>query len=92
MIYLALNMDTRGWGDLITSSLRGDHGTDPYAVMRSARPQADFIDRAADAALIVVHERGFARLSDETMAVLNSAYELAEKQPRYTIYRGYVAR
>jgi hypothetical protein len=92
MIYLALNMDTRNWGDLITSSLRGDHGTDPYAVMRSPRPQADFIDRAADAALIVVHERGFARLSDETMAVLNSAYEVAERQPRYTIYRGYVAR
>ena len=92
MIYLALNMDTRSWGDLITSSLRGDHGTDPYAVMRSPRPQADFLDRAADAALIVVHERGFARLSDETMAVLNSTYEVAEKQPRYTLYRGYVAR
>ncbi|MEP6775638.1 MAG: hypothetical protein ABJA50_08585 [Chloroflexota bacterium] len=92
MIFLALNMDTRDWRDLIASSLRGDHGTDPYAVMRSARPQADFLERAANAALIVVHERGFARLSDQTLAVLNATYELAEKQPRYTLYRGQVAR
>ena len=88
MIYLGLNMDTRDWGDLIVSSLRGDHGNDPYAVMRSARPQADFLERAASAALIVVHERGFARLSDATTALLNSTYKVAEKQPRYTLYRG----
>jgi hypothetical protein len=88
MIYLGLNMDTRDWGDLISSSLRGDHGNDPYAVMQSARPQADFLERAANAALIVVHERGVARLSTATTALLETTYKVAEKQPRYTIYRG----
>ncbi len=88
MIYLGLSLDTRDWGDLIDSSLRGDHGDDPYAVMRSPIPQADFLERSTLVSLIVVHERGFARLSPATTQTLQSLYKIAEQQPRYTIYRG----
>jgi hypothetical protein len=88
MLYLGLDLDTRDWADLIGASVRGEHGNDPYAVMQSARPQADFLERASLASLIVVHERGLARLSDATVQVLESTYKVAERQSRYTIYRG----
>lgn len=88
MISLGLNLDTRDWGDLISSALHGDHGNDPYAVMQSARPQADFLERAAIAPLIVIHERGFVRLSPVTQAAIDATYKVAEQQSRYTIYRG----
>lgn len=88
MISLGLNLDTRDWGDLISSALHGDHGNDPYKVMQSARPQADFLERAALAPLIVIHERGFVRLSPDTQAKIDATYKVAEQQSRYTIYRG----
>ncbi|MGA7732939.1 MAG: hypothetical protein WCD37_16905 [Chloroflexia bacterium] len=91
MIYLGLDLDTRDWGDLIGASVRGEHGNDPYAVMQSVRPQADFLARASLASLIVVHERGLARLSDATVQALESTYKVAERQSRYTIYRGNVS-
>jgi hypothetical protein len=88
MLYLGLDLDTRDWGDLIGASVRGEHSNDPYAVMQSARPQADFLARASLAPLIVVHERGLARLSDATVQALEATYKVAERQSRYTIYRG----
>jgi hypothetical protein len=91
MLSLGLDLDTRDWGDLIGAALRGEHGDDPYAVMQSARPQADFLERASLASLIVVHERGLARLADSTVQALEAAYQIAERQPRYTIYRGSTA-
>jgi hypothetical protein len=88
MIYLGLDMGNRDWGDLISASLRGDHGSDAYAVMHLPAPQADFLDRARQAAMIVVHDHGFARLTDETVAALSTIARIDQQQaPSYTIYR-----
>jgi hypothetical protein len=87
MLYLGLELDTRDWGDLFAASLRGEHSNDPYVVMQSSRPQADFLQRAALASIVVVHDRGAARLTDNTLEVLERVYNAAEQQPRYTIYR-----
>jgi hypothetical protein len=88
MIYLGLNMGNRDWGDLISTSLRGEHGNDAYAVMHLPAAQADFLDRARQAAMIVVHDHGFARLTDETVAALANIARIDQQQaPSYTIYR-----
>jgi hypothetical protein len=92
MLYLGLDLDKRDWGDLIGAALRGEHGDDPYAVMQSPRPQADFLDRASLASMIVVHDRGLARLADSTVRAIEAIYTIAESQPRYSIYRGDSAR
>jgi hypothetical protein len=88
LIYHGLNLDTRDWADLIAASLRGEHGNDPYTVMWSPRSQADFLERAALASLIVIHDRGSTRLTQNTLDTLRSTYQVTEQQPRYTIYRG----
>ncbi|MEO8287435.1 MAG: hypothetical protein ABI670_13500 [Chloroflexota bacterium] len=87
MIYLGLNLGNRDWGDLFSASLRGDHGNDAYAVMHLPVPQADILDRARQAAMTVIHDRGFARLTDETIAALSTIAKPEQQQARYTIYR-----
>jgi hypothetical protein len=87
MIYLGLGLNNRDWGALIGSSLKGEHGNDPYAVMHLPAPQADFLDRASRAAMMVVHDRGLARLTSATVEALKRQADIAEQQSRYTIYR-----
>ena len=87
MIYLGLGLGNRDWGDLISASFRGEHGSDAYAVMQLPAPQADFLDRARQAAMTVVHDRGYARLTDETASALSVIDKVDQQQARYTIYR-----
>ena len=87
MIYLGLGLGQRDWGDLFSSAVRGDHGNDPYAVMHLPAPQADFLNRAEGAGLIVVHDRGNARLTPETLRALEQVAMPEINEPRYTIYR-----
>lgn len=87
MIFLGLGLGTRDFGDLLGASLRGQHGNDAYAVMQSAAPQADFLDRALSVPLIVIHQKGLARLTDATVAAIEARSRVEERQARYTIYR-----
>ena len=87
MIYLGLGLDRRDWGDLWGAVLRGEHGNDVYAVIWGATPQADFLDRADRVLLVVVHDKGFARLTANTMAALEARNSVAERQARYIIFR-----
>jgi hypothetical protein len=88
MIYLGLDLGARDWSDLAGAALRGQHGgNDPYAVMHRPAPQADFVDRAAAAALVVVHDRGEARLTADTLHTVGQIASPEISEPRYTIYR-----
>jgi hypothetical protein len=87
MIYLGLDLGGRDWGDLLAAAARGEHGDDPYAIMQRPAPQADFLDRATGAGLVVVHDRGSARLTEETLRVLQEIVTPEVTEPRYTIYR-----
>jgi hypothetical protein len=87
MLALGLNLPGRDWGDLVSEGLRGTHGNDAYAVLQSAPAQADFLDRASKVPLVVVHQKGFPRLTPATLQALEARSTIAEKQPRYTIYR-----
>jgi hypothetical protein len=87
MIYLGLGLDRRGWGDLWGAVLSGEHSTDVYAVIQHPEPQADFLDRAGGVPLIVVHDKGFARLTDATLAALEARNTVVERQARYVIFR-----
>ncbi|HET9493818.1 MAG TPA: hypothetical protein VFR15_06280, partial [Chloroflexia bacterium] len=88
MIYLGLDLGRQDWGDLADAALRGQHGgNDPYAVMHRPAPQVDFLDRAAAAGLVVVHDRGEARLTADTLEALGQVASPEITEPRYTIYR-----
>jgi hypothetical protein len=81
LIFLGLGLDTRSWDDLIAAALHGTHSDDPYQVMWAPRAQADFLARAQQAALIVLHERGFPRLRAATLAAVQADSTLREKKP-----------
>jgi hypothetical protein len=87
MIYLGLGLNNRDWGDLISSVLHGVHGNDVYAVLHLPAAQADILDRARQAAMIVVHDKGFPRLTPDTIAALSNIAKIDQQQSRYTIYR-----
>jgi len=87
MISLGLGLGTRDWGDLWGASLRGEHRDDVYAVIAQAAPQADMLDRASLVELIVVHDKGFSRLTPETIEAIKRTRPVVEEQARYTIYR-----
>ena len=81
LIFLGLGLDTRSWDDLIQAALHGTHSDDPYRVMWAPRAQADFLERAQQAALVVLHERGFPRLRADTLAAVLADGALREKKP-----------
>ncbi|HEX9989773.1 MAG TPA: hypothetical protein VGE45_15020 [Chloroflexia bacterium] len=87
MIALGLGLNTRDWPDLWAASLRGEHSDDAYAIMQRPTPQADFLDRASRAPLIVIHSKGYARLTQSTIDAIEAQTSVAERQARYTIYR-----
>jgi hypothetical protein len=87
MIYMGLEIGEREWGDLFGAAARGEHGDDPYAVMHLPAPQADFLARAERAGMVVVHDRGSARLTPDTFRALEQAATPEVAEPRYTIYR-----
>jgi hypothetical protein len=81
LIFLGLGLDTRSWDDLIQAAIHGTHSDDPYRVMWAPRAQADFLARAQQAALVVLHERGFPRLRADTLAAVLADGALREKKP-----------
>jgi hypothetical protein len=87
MIYLGLDLGGREWADLFGAAAGGAHSDDPYAVMHLRTPQADFLDRASGAGLVVVHDRGSARLTPDTLRTLEDIVVPEVTEPRYTIYR-----
>jgi hypothetical protein len=87
MIFHGLGLDKRDWGDLIAAALRGEHSNDVYAVIHLPPAQDDFLDRASKAPLIVIHQKGVPRLTQETIAAIERQYQAAVREPRYTIYR-----
>jgi hypothetical protein len=87
MIYLGLGLGTRDWGGLLGASLRGEHGNDAYAIMQEPAPQADFLNRAFSVPLVVLHQKGLARLTPATVAAIEARSQVADRQARYTIYR-----
>jgi hypothetical protein len=92
MIFLGLGLGERSWGDLLGDVARGAHSDDAYAVMRAPAPQADFLARARQAALVVIHERGASRLAPQTLAAIRALGSIREEQPRYVIIQPAVAR
>jgi hypothetical protein len=87
LISLGLGLYTRSWSDLLGAALRGEHGTSPYQVAWGPAAQADWLDRAAQARLVVVHAGGLPRLTAATMAALR-AFGVREEQARYVIING----
>ena len=87
MIYLGMNMPTRDWGDLLGGLLGGPRSNDAYAALHRPAPQADLLDRASRAPLIVIHDRGLARLTDPTLAQIKQLAQQEVEEARYTIYR-----
>jgi hypothetical protein len=87
MIYLGLGLNTRDWGDLWGDVFGGKRSDDAYAAMQRPAPQADFLDRATNAPLLVIHNKGFARLTDGTLAAIEAQVRIVEEQRDYTIYR-----
>lgn len=87
MISLGLGLPTRSWGDLWSDALRGQHSNDVYAVMQLPTPQADMLDRATRVPLIVIHDKGFARLTSSTIASIEAQKQVVELSTLYTIYR-----
>ncbi|MBF6612985.1 MAG: hypothetical protein IVW55_07630 [Chloroflexi bacterium] len=87
MIYLALGLNNRSWGDLTNAVLQGQHSADVYAVLYLPAAQADILDRASRVPLIAIHDGGRARLTPETLSQIASETTTVEKQARYTVYR-----
>ena len=87
MISLGLGLGTRDWGDLWAAALRGEHSNDVYAVIERSAPQADMLDRASMTELIIIHDKGFSRLTPQTIEAIERTRPVAEQQSRYTIYR-----
>ena len=87
MIYLALQLGQRDWGDLIQSALHGTHSNDAYAVMHLPPAQADMLDRAMHAPLVVIHEKGVPRFTQAALAAIARNSKIVEQQRNYTIYR-----
>jgi 4-amino-4-deoxy-L-arabinose transferase-like glycosyltransferase len=87
MIYLGLGLNTRDWGDLLGDVFGGKRSDDAYAAMQRPAPQADILDRATNAPLIVIHNKGFARITSETLSAIEAQVKIAEEQKDYTIYR-----
>jgi hypothetical protein len=87
MIYLGLDMPSRSWGSLFSDLFGGARSNDAYAVMHRPAPQSDFLDRANNVPLIVIHDRGFARLTDATLAQLAAIANTEVEEERYTVYR-----
>jgi hypothetical protein len=87
LIALGLGLNTRSWDDLIGAALRGEHADAPYTTMWQPAPQADFLDRAQQAALGVVHAGGAPRLTDATRAALR-AFGVRIDERRYLITNG----
>ena len=85
MIALGLDLPNRSWGDLLDAALHGQHSDDAYAVMRRPAPQADFLARARQAALVIVHDRGKARLLPATYTATLALGPIRDTQPRYVI-------
>jgi hypothetical protein len=84
---VGLGLGNRNWGDLVSASLRGEHGNDAYAVMQRPAAQADIVDRALRVPLVVFHQKGFARLTPDTVSVVEAHSTIVEAASRYTIYR-----
>lgn len=87
MISLGLGLPTRSWDDLWSAALHGEHNNDVYATMQRPAPQADILDRAASVPLIVIHDKGFARLTSETVGAIEKGNKAVERHTLYTIYR-----
>ncbi len=87
MIALGLGLGTRDWSDLWAAALRGEHSDDVYAVIQRSTAQADMLDRASKVKLIVVHDKGFSRLTQGTVEAIEKLRPVAEEESRYTIYR-----
>jgi hypothetical protein len=85
MISLGLDLPHRSFADLLDATLHGQHSDDAYAIMRRPAPQADFLDRARQAALVVVHDRGVARLLPDTYNAILQTGVVRDRQPRYII-------
>jgi hypothetical protein len=87
MISLGLDLPTRSWGDLWSAAMWGQHSNDVYAVMQLPAPQQDILDRAAQVPLVVIHDKGFARLTPATIAAIETNRAAVERTTLYTIYR-----
>jgi hypothetical protein len=88
LIYLGLGLDTRDWGDLISSVLTGRNGgSDPDPIMHRPVPQADLLQRALSVPLLAIHDKGLRRFTSATLDEIRARSQLAEEQRRYMIYR-----
>jgi hypothetical protein len=87
MIYTGLDLASRNLGDLAGATLRGEHGSDAYAVLQRPEAQADFFSRAVRVPLVVIHDKGFPRLTPETLRAIEARSTVVEQQRSYTIYR-----
>lgn len=88
LIYLGLGLHTRDLGDLVSSALRGENGGDnPDPIMQRAVPQADLLQRALAARMVVIHDKGERRFTPATLRSIEDGTQVAERQRRYTIYR-----
>ena len=87
LIALGLGLNTRSWDDLLGAALRGEHVDSPYPIMWRAAPQADLLDRARQAALVVIHDRGEPRLTEATRAALRARGVRVDER-RYLIVNG----
>ncbi len=87
LIALGLGLNTRSWDDLLGAALRGEHADAPYGIMWRPAPQADILDRAQQAALVVVHAGGAPRLTDATLAALRARGVRIDER-RYLIVNG----
>ncbi len=87
LIALGLGLNTRSWADLLGAAARGEHATAPYEIMWRAAPQADLLDRAQQAALVVIHAGGAPRLTATTLATLRARGVRVDER-RYLIVNG----
>jgi hypothetical protein len=87
MIYLGLELDRRDLGDLWGDLFGGRRSDDAYAAMLMPAPQADMLDRASRAALVVIHDKGFARLAEETVTQIRASLDEEVAERRYSILR-----
>jgi hypothetical protein len=87
MIFLGLQLNTRDWGDLIQTALKGHHSDDVYAVLHLPPAQLDMLDRARNVPLIVIHEKGVPRFTQAALAEIARLGTIVEQQRNYTIYR-----
>jgi hypothetical protein len=87
MIYLGMGIPSRDWGSLLSDLFIGPRSDDPYAAMHQPLPQSDFVARASNSPLIVIHDKGFARLTEDTVAQIERLADIEVEEARYTIYR-----